>query len=148
MCRLTKKNGSRPRRAATGGLAARERTMPASISAPMAASVSRSTVHHHSPKGVRSARECIQIPVALKLTRRGLGRINGRGYTRDSLYNVGEGFAAHFEIRILIERGAGRREQYHRFFQARCLSIAGSRRNRRRKNPVHLMRYLAVEGTS
>ena len=31
--------------------------MPASISAPRAASVSLSTVHHHSPKGVRCARE-------------------------------------------------------------------------------------------
>ena len=33
ICRLTKWNGSRPMRAATGGLAARHRMMPASISA-------------------------------------------------------------------------------------------------------------------
>ena len=50
--RLTKWNGSRPRRAATGGLAARHRTMPPSISAPSAASVNRSTVHHQSLNGV------------------------------------------------------------------------------------------------
>ena len=62
MWRSTKKKGSRPSRPATGGLAASESTTPASISAPMAASVSLSTVHHHSPKGVRCAREIMGLP--------------------------------------------------------------------------------------
>ncbi len=60
--RLTKWNGSRPMRAATGGLAARHSTMPPSISAPIAASVSRSTVHHHSENGVGCAREAMRVP--------------------------------------------------------------------------------------
>ena len=46
--------------AATGGDAASDMTMPVSISAPQAASDSRSTVHHHSPKGVRSVRETMR----------------------------------------------------------------------------------------
>ncbi len=49
-------------RAATGGLAARHSMMPPSISAPSAAKVSRSTVHHHSLKGVGCAREAISFP--------------------------------------------------------------------------------------
>ena len=61
-CRLTKWNGSRPMRAATGGLAARQRMMPPSISAPSAASVSRSTVRHHSLKGVGCARDAMTSP--------------------------------------------------------------------------------------
>ncbi len=53
--RLTKWNGSRPSRSATGGLAASDRTMPPSISAQRARpAVSRSTVHHQSANGVRS----------------------------------------------------------------------------------------------
>ena len=46
-----------PMRRATGGLAARHSMMPPSISAPSAANVSRSTVHHHSENGVGCARE-------------------------------------------------------------------------------------------
>ena len=49
-------------RAATGGLAARHNTIPPSISAPSAASVSRSTVRHHSLNGVGCAREVITSP--------------------------------------------------------------------------------------
>ena len=36
--------------------------MPASISAPSAAKVGRSTVHHHSENGVGCAREAITSP--------------------------------------------------------------------------------------
>ncbi len=36
--------------------------MPPSISAPSAANVSRSTVHHHSENGVGCAREAINVP--------------------------------------------------------------------------------------
>ena len=69
-----------------GGLAASDSTMPASISAPSAASISLSTVHHHSPKGVRCARETMTetSPAAppdaglLVLTPYGLRRINDR----------------------------------------------------------------------
>ena len=43
-------------------LAARHNTMPPSISAPRAASVSRSTVHHHSENNVGCAREAITSP--------------------------------------------------------------------------------------
>ena len=57
--RLTKWNGSSPMRVATGGLAASDSTMPASISTAIAASISRSTVHHQLAKRVRSAREII-----------------------------------------------------------------------------------------
>src|SRR5512146_2425261 len=57
--------------------------MPASISAPMAASVNLSTVHHHSAKGVRCVRETITIPrtggTLIVLTRHGLRSINGAG---------------------------------------------------------------------
>ena len=60
--RLTKWNGSSPMRAATGGLAARHSTMPPSISAPSAASVSRSTVRHHSLSSVGCAREAMASP--------------------------------------------------------------------------------------
>ncbi len=56
--RFTKWNGSAmPRRAATGGLAASASTMPVTMSAASAPSSRRSTVHHHSPSTVRSARE-------------------------------------------------------------------------------------------
>ncbi len=48
--RLKKWNGSSPIRVATGGLAASDRMIPASISAMIAASCRRSTVHHHSLK--------------------------------------------------------------------------------------------------
>ena len=81
MWRLTKKNGSRPRRPATGGLAASDSTTPINISAPMAPMVSRSTVHHHSPNGVRCARETMsQSRLRPKLTRHGLRSINGEGF--------------------------------------------------------------------
>jgi hypothetical protein len=60
--RLTKWNGSRPMRTATGGLAASDSTMPPSISAAKAASIRRSTVYHHSPNGVRLARETMWMP--------------------------------------------------------------------------------------
>ena len=43
------------------------------------------------------------IPRRSKLPRRGLGSINGRSHTGKRLYDVGEGFAAHLEIRVLVE---------------------------------------------
>src|SRR5215470_9272561 len=50
-------------RAATGGLAASERTIPPSIMAPTATRMDRSIVHHHAANGVRSARETmIELP--------------------------------------------------------------------------------------
>ena len=55
--RLKKWNGSSPIRVATGGLAASDRIMPPKISAMIAASNRRSTVHHHSESGVRCSRE-------------------------------------------------------------------------------------------
>src|SRR5215470_8371594 len=58
-CRLTKKKASSPRRTATGGLAASERIMPASINVIRASSIRRSTVHHHAANGVRSVRDTI-----------------------------------------------------------------------------------------
>ena len=61
-CRLKKWNGSSPIRVATGGLAASDRMTPASISAMIAASCRRSTVHHHSLRGVRCSREIMAIP--------------------------------------------------------------------------------------
>src|SRR5262249_40579267 len=51
-------------RAATGGLAASERTMPPSMMAPSATRLNRSIVHHHAANGVRSTRETIlEFPV-------------------------------------------------------------------------------------
>src|ERR1700759_2214933 len=44
-------------RTATGGLAASDSTMPLSISARIAPSIGRSTVHHQSDRGLRSSRE-------------------------------------------------------------------------------------------
>src|ERR1043165_3887043 len=49
-------------RAATGGLAASDRMIPASISAISAASIGLSTVHHQSANVVRWARETIGGP--------------------------------------------------------------------------------------
>src|ERR1043165_3626353 len=46
-------------RTATGGLAASDSTMPLSISARIAPSIGRSTVHHQSDSGLRSSRESI-----------------------------------------------------------------------------------------
>ena len=60
--RLKKWNGSSPILVATGGLAASDRMTPASISAMIAASCRRSTVHHHSLRGVRCSREIMGIP--------------------------------------------------------------------------------------
>src|SRR4051812_39274464 len=60
--RLKKWNGSSPIRVATGGLAANDRMMPASISTEIAASSSLSTVHHHSENGVRWSRASMDIP--------------------------------------------------------------------------------------
>src|SRR5260370_28476034 len=51
-------------RAATGGLAASDRTMPPSMTAPSATRLNRSIVHHHAANGVRSTRETIlEFPV-------------------------------------------------------------------------------------
>src|SRR5258708_12672972 len=51
-------------RAATGGLAASDRTMPPSMMAPSATRLNRSIVHHHAANGVRSTRETIlEFPV-------------------------------------------------------------------------------------
>src|SRR5882724_8856926 len=55
-------NGSSPILAATGGLAASDSTTPLRISAMIAPSSGRSTVHHHSDSGVRSSREIMGIP--------------------------------------------------------------------------------------
>ena len=65
MCRLTKWKASRLSRAATGGLAASDRMMPASMSASSAARISRSTVYHQSPNGVRTLRETMTLSVPL-----------------------------------------------------------------------------------
>ncbi len=57
-CRFTKWKGSEMfSRAATAGLAARHKMMPMTIKAARAASKARSTVHHHSLRAVRSARD-------------------------------------------------------------------------------------------
>src|SRR5260370_32859564 len=51
-------------RAATGGLAASDRTMPPSMTAPSATRLNRSIVPHHAANGVRSTRETIlEFPV-------------------------------------------------------------------------------------
>src|SRR6266700_1206939 len=60
--RLKKWNGSSPILVATGGLAASDRIMPPSISAIIAASSRRSTVHHHSLRGLRCSRESMGLP--------------------------------------------------------------------------------------
>src|SRR6266853_3327366 len=48
-------------RAATGGLAASDRTMPPSMMAPSATRLNRSIVHHHAANGVRSTRETMGL---------------------------------------------------------------------------------------
>src|SRR5260370_12721665 len=51
-------------RAAPGGLAASDSTMPPSMMAPSATRLNRSIVHHHAANGVRSTRETIlEFPV-------------------------------------------------------------------------------------
>src|ERR1700719_3055795 len=49
-------------RTAPGGLAASDSTTPLSISARIAPSIGRSTVHHQSDSGLRSSRESIGGP--------------------------------------------------------------------------------------
>ena len=66
ICRFTKWNGSSPSLLATGELAASSRMIPASISAPSAASVSRSIVHHQTAKGVSCVREIMRAPEGSK----------------------------------------------------------------------------------
>src|SRR5262249_4842676 len=61
---LKKWNGSSPIRTATGGLAASDNTTPLSISARIAPSIGRSTVHHQSDSGLRSSRESMGGPRA------------------------------------------------------------------------------------
>ena len=60
--RWKKWNGSSPILVATGGLAASDRMTPPRISAMIAASSRRSTVHHHSESGVRCSREIMGVP--------------------------------------------------------------------------------------
>src|SRR5262245_18059811 len=48
-------------RAATGGLAASDRTIPPSMMAPRATRLNRSIVHHHAANGVRSTRESMGL---------------------------------------------------------------------------------------
>ena len=57
--RMMKCQGESPRRSATGGLAAKLSTMPQVMSRISAPSSSRSMDHHHSARGVFSARENI-----------------------------------------------------------------------------------------
>ncbi len=49
-------------RVATAGLAASDSTMPVIISTAIAASISRSTVHHQFANRVRSTREIMGLP--------------------------------------------------------------------------------------
>ena len=85
MWRLTKWKASRLSRAATGGLAASDRMMPPSMRPNIAASTARSTVHHQSPKGVRTVRETMAAPrPALVLTRHGFQDVNARRFHRNS----------------------------------------------------------------
>ncbi len=58
-CRLTKWNGGRCSRSATGGLPPMTRTRPSTTRAPTPTSSQRSTVHHQSAIAERSAREII-----------------------------------------------------------------------------------------
>jgi hypothetical protein len=45
-------------------------------------------------------------------------------------HGVGKGFAAHFEIPVLVERGAGGRQQHSGLAESRSSSsIAGGRQN-------------------
>ncbi len=64
-CLCTKWNGSMPRRIATGGDAAKSSTIPISIKVRIAPTRSRSTVHHHSLRGVRWAREIMRFSLSL-----------------------------------------------------------------------------------
>src|SRR5215203_4588289 len=107
-------------REATGGLAASDRTIPPSIKPPSAASMSLSTVHHHSPKGVRSTRETMAAPrcgaplqwcagYGLRMINRSMNsavlRRLSRLQARKLQHEVAKGGAPYFEIRVLIERG-------------------------------------------
>src|SRR5436305_3693133 len=141
MWRLTKWKASRLSRAATGGLAASDRMMPPSMRPNMAARTTRSTVHHQSPKGVRTVRETMPAPrPALVLTRHGCQEVNAGEFGRNSRafallpdrsdpgqrqHQFAEPVAAHLEIPILVERRTGRRQQHHRLLQSRALRIPG-----------------------
>ena len=61
-CLLTKWKVGRPRRSATGGLAAIVRTRPKMTSVPSAASSQRSMVHHQFARVERSTRETMIYP--------------------------------------------------------------------------------------
>src|SRR3954453_21803048 len=65
-------------RVATAGLAARESTMPVMISTAIAASISRSTVHHQLANRVRSTREIIDR-ISVGRAKRSLPAIKSSG---------------------------------------------------------------------
>src|SRR5262245_17133951 len=121
-------------RVATAGLAASESTMPVMISTAIAASISRSTVHHQLANRVRSTREIMKWLRSGKVPRptvasHGLRMINGS----DSLefhHRVAERSAADLEVAVLVVRGAGRREQHHRLLGVRRSGILGSQLDR------------------
>src|ERR1700760_1513815 len=69
-------------RTATGGLAASDSTMPLSISARIAPSIGRSTVHHQSDSGLRSSRESMgrsqgqrSVPLVAEVSYRGVNEV-------------------------------------------------------------------------
>ena len=70
-------------RVATAGLAASESTMPVIISTAIAASIIRSTVHHHSANRVRSTREIMgQLRRRAGKAERARRRTRGHGRER------------------------------------------------------------------
>src|ERR1700733_4912168 len=105
--------------------------MPANISAMIAASCRRSTVHHHSESGVRCSRESMGGPgrrfahwspmmVSKRLTKwKCFERVTASRPSHHRLDagqrgdEVAERRAADFEIAVLVERRAGRRQQHH-----------------------------------
>src|SRR6185437_5876363 len=86
-----------------------------------------------------------RVPVGPKLTLRGLGNINGRGHAGNRQHGVREGFTAHLEVRVLVEGGAGWRQQDHGFLQARGGGVTGCRIDCGRQGAVDLVGHLAVQ---
>src|ERR1700683_4372313 len=60
-------------------------------------------------------------------------------------HQIAEHIAAHLEIAILIERGAGRREQYDWLRRRGGFRVVGRRSQRPLERAIILMRYLAAK---
>src|SRR4051794_36927299 len=134
-------------RVATAGLAASESTMPVMISTAMAASISRSTVHHQLANRVRSTREIMRGSGREKrptVASHGLRMINGSGSV-ELQHRIPERGAADLEVAVLVIGGAGGREQHHGLLRLGRRGILCGKLDRALERAGHDERPLALQ---